>query len=433
MALMVCCAGDAAAFNAQRGSGMRGALLASRTRGGLCGVRVDKGVLCKGGSRLVCLARAAGTAAATRLTSLVRCRRLCLATAGGKRPGLPGTPPRQRSHTPPPRPLQQLPRAVPPSSDEDALVAGLLARAKKLFDPRVPAFHTEYKERGAWPAGSNASACARMLDEAYTTAALQHKLNEDNDSECKVSAEDMGKRFGSTEPALLWWAESAPRGTVRDVANAALLDSYKSGRVWHSFSNAENRSVVLTPGTTHVSVGFVDLGILCAARFDEARALPGPLRWVGVEASTYAVAKTAVVDAMLRAGIATDAVLQVRTRKCARVCCCRCPSRPSRDARAPQVWYSAAWSRSTAAAFSVCVDELLESGGADNRYGAIKRNAEVESLLRTWRECEVPLAKAREQWLEGLRHNWSDRVSNNSDFHGTSGALMSNHTQKNCG
>jgi hypothetical protein len=137
----------------------------------------------------------------------------------------------------------------------------------------------------------------------------------------------------------------------------------------------------MTLGTTHVAVGFVDLGTLREARIDAtAAAHPGPLRWVGVEASPYAVAKTAVVDAMMRAGATTDAVLQV--------------------------WYSAAWSHATAAAFAAAVDELLARGGADNAHGATERNVEVERLLRKWQRCEVPLATARKQWLEGLGHMW---------------------------
>ena len=67
---------------------------------------------------------------------------------------------------------------------------------------------------------------------------------------------------------------------------------------------------LLAFGTTHVAVGFVDLGALSAYRIEQD-VMPGPLRWVGYEASPYAVAKTLVVAQMLRSGAPVDDIVQV--------------------------------------------------------------------------------------------------------------------------
>ena len=82
---------------------------------------------------------------------------------------------------------------------------------------------------------------------------------------------------------------------------------------------------MLTLGSTHVAVGFVDAGGLTAACFTlmsrdprVATAAAGggavglaPLTWVGYEMSVPSVAKTLVVLQMLQRGAPVDHVLQV--------------------------------------------------------------------------------------------------------------------------
>jgi hypothetical protein len=118
------------------------------------------------------------------------------------------------------------------------------------------------------------------------------------------------------------------------------------GGGWQSFVNAPSRTEILEPGTTHVAIGFVDLGGLAAACemltarepeladvADFAAAYSGsssssrqgnwmeglrrqlgvePLRWVGYEMSAYCVSKTLVVLQMVEQGAAVDEILQVR-------------------------------------------------------------------------------------------------------------------------
>lgn len=104
--------------------------------------------------------------------------------------------------------------------------------------------------------------------------------------------------------------------------------------ILHSFSNAPARKEVLTPGTTHVAVGFLDLGNLCTAmqlwsadsgqpsaaeaasasssNENSRTSSPEPLRWVGFDMSSYCVAKSTVVSKMLTLQADVDAILQVR-------------------------------------------------------------------------------------------------------------------------
>jgi hypothetical protein len=89
--------------------------------------------------------------------------------------------------------------------------------------------------------------------------------------------------------------------------------------VWHSFGNATVEKETITCGSTHVAIGFVDLGTLLHAQLvtkDNQPVSSGePIRWVGYEMSAYACAKTMVITQMLLQGAPTDTILQV---SCAR-------------------------------------------------------------------------------------------------------------------
>ena len=253
--------------------------------------------------------------------------------------------------------------------------------AGMVLDERIPSFHTEFARAGRWPKGCDVDACSRALWDVYEHSRSIQNMNAMHvmkpSSAASIDAHDLMKRLGTNDERVLRWLLEAPLGSVRDRTGENLQ---YNPRIWHSFSNSESRAVALTSGRTHVAVGFVDLSVLRDAIYSEKQACPGPLRFVGVEASAYAVAKTAVVDAMLRAGAATDAVLQV--------------------------WYSAAWSKATLAAFRAAVSDLLQRGGADNAHGATQRQPEVAALLRVWQLRDVPLAAARKQWLSDIDRKW---------------------------
>ena len=64
--------------------------------------------------------------------------------------------------------------------------------------------------------------------------------------------------------------------------------------ILHSFVNAPSTTHFLTAGTTHVAVGFLDLGQLSCIRVvpgAKDRASEAPVQWIGYDSSAYSVAK----------------------------------------------------------------------------------------------------------------------------------------------
>jgi tetratricopeptide (TPR) repeat protein len=244
------------------------------------------------------------------------------------------------------------------------------------LDAAVPPYATEFSRAGRWPAGCDMAACRAKLVDSYEHARAVRMgnmarllRNEQPDMHDLVA-----QRLRSTDPAAVRWLLTAPLGDVRELRDKYTYDA----RIMHSFSNAVNRREVLAKGTTHVAVGFVDLGGLREAMLAEPERA-APLRWVGYEASPFCVAKTTVIAAMLVGGAPVDAVLQV--------------------------WYSAAWSRATHAAFRAALEAVLARGGADTAAGT-PRHPDVAALLQHWRTHDVPLATARKRWLEPLDWKW---------------------------
>mmetsp|Transcript_9971 Transcript_9971/g.23771 ORF Transcript_9971/g.23771 Transcript_9971/m.23771 type:complete len:437 (+) Transcript_9971:932-2242(+) len=138
----------------------------------------------------------------------------------------------------------------------------------------------------------------------------------------------------------------------------------------HSYSNQAYRKEVLLLGTTHVAVGFVDLGILIEADLHGPPkvGMNGPLCFLGIETSPYAVAKTLVVWEML---------LQSQKQHHLR--------------SVMQVWFSTTWEDETEGNVKQALANLCESDE--------KRHPKVDTLLRHWRDAgKMSLQNARSQW-----------------------------------
>ncbi|GLC48877.1 Mitochondrial import receptor subunit TOM70 [Pleodorina starrii] len=150
---------------------------------------------------------------------------------------------------------------------------------------------------------------------------------------------------------------------------------------------------------THGSPGQADAsGPVPAAQQRPAAPL---LRWVGFEASPYSVAKTLVVERMLRMGgrEAADVVLQV--------------------------WYSSTWSREAHAAFRRALTDILKNATATDTeedvfeeqrrpataaaaaaaasVDTMQLPAAVLSYLRHWQLRDVSLAESRRRWMADWR------------------------------
>jgi hypothetical protein len=173
-------------------------------------------------------------------------------------------------------------------------------------------FHTEYCSAGYWPTGVDAAAARDKIVAAFEIARAvpQHETTMcmDDQRGFEVTARSSAlKRLGAIDkPTLRWWAE-ARSGDVRflreHLSDAMLQDVRRMGYHdgCHSFSNDISVPQVLTLGTTHVAVGFVDLGVLSTGTLAGDQQ-DGPLRFVGYDQSAPCVAKTIVLARMMTAG-----------------------------------------------------------------------------------------------------------------------------------
>lgn len=125
---------------------------------------------------------------------------------------------------------------------------------------------------------------------------------------------------------------------------------------FHSFGNAPMRTEVLTLGTAHVAVGFTDLGSLLMAELTSRKGKTGALAWHGFEVSTHAIAKTAVIERMLR----RDA--------------------PGTVSHVMQAWFSSLWTDAAEAAWRSAAAAVMAEGGP----GGLPLPASAHALVVHW-------------------------------------------------
>ena len=133
------------------------------------------------------------------------------------------------------------------------------------------------------------------------------------------------------------------------------------------FANCPSRQNILTWNTTHVAVGFTDLSTLLRSKFEDSQQTqaerwscgtggsmtaehdrkfeekPRRLKWIGIDASAFAVAKAEVINTILVQEGASP------TEK-----------EPSCLEAAMQVWLSATWSRTTLRSFHRACKDVYE-------------------------------------------------------------------------
>jgi hypothetical protein len=172
-------------------------------------------------------------------------------------------------------------------------------------------------------------ACRRRLRETYETARAlpMHNTLLLHNRDANFKPEFLLKRLGPTsdheewKQRVEWWCKSN-RGDVRFGPRLSYGVHSNEGRsnlsFHHSFNNTAVIGEFMTPGTTHVAVGFTDLSSAAAAvlQWEELGEFAGAgrsgvLRWVGYEASPVSVAKALVVTSMMLGGEPEEAVMQV--------------------------------------------------------------------------------------------------------------------------
>lgn len=242
--------------------------------------------------------------------------------------------------------------------------------------PALPAFHLEVKKHSAWPKGVDVKWAKEYLSFCFQQSRfLPHTLESQIcHPSYTVPTPHLAKRANRSTRRLEWLCSvSARAGDIMPEDPLERLTYFESSR--RAFSNQSYRAEILTRGTVHVAVGFVDLGVLLCCKFaqgGDARA--GALEFVGVELSVFAVAKSLVVWQMAAdAGGNLEAATAIL-----------------------QVWFSATWNLGTVDAFRHAVAAVRENSAA--MYGD---NDAVSALLEHWAQCKgVPLKHARAQWAE---------------------------------
>lgn len=234
----------------------------------------------------------------------------------------------------------------------------------KMFGSKIapmPPFHLELAKHRGWPKGVDAqwargylnhvfeqvrcpllplSACAGthacfltlilIVSQSRLLPYVMESVYSKEDFEFPQA--DILKRANG-QPARLEWLMSGPK--VGTICSAVGTTGYPQF-LRQPFTNQAYRKELLSRGTVHVAVGFVDLGTLLACDLGAAPEgrEPSPLRFVGVELSAFAIAKSLVIWQMISdAADGQGCALSVL-----------------------QVWFSATWERRTEAAFRCTAD-----------------------------------------------------------------------------
>ena len=273
--------------------------------------------------------------------------------------------------------------------------------------PPMPPFHKEFPKHCGWPTGVDvswakdvsvpsskhtqqraclqlprlsflitAAACARaqMLLHWYEQSrALPYIMQVTMSHQSyEPPIADLMKRANGVPDRLKWLMSPGKVGDICPEGIGHRENVRYPTFLRQSFSNQAYRREMLHRGTVHVAVGFVDLGVLLSCTLGDAPANAtrgGPLQFVGVELSAYAVAKSLAVWQMIKLASSADAVLQV--------------------------WYSATWEATTEPIFRKAVS------AARANSVVYQGNADVSQIFDHWLASKgVPLSKARAEWAK---------------------------------
>eukprot|EP00448_Togula_jolla_P026370 CAMPEP_0170652860 /NCGR_PEP_ID=MMETSP0224-20130122/47114_1 /TAXON_ID=285029 /ORGANISM="Togula jolla, Strain CCCM 725" /LENGTH=1145 /DNA_ID=CAMNT_0010984723 /DNA_START=78 /DNA_END=3515 /DNA_ORIENTATION=- len=254
-----------------------------------------------------------------------------------------------------------------------------------LSKRKCPEFHTEYPKQRGWPRGLDAEFARKILYSAYLDCKLHpwHVEGLMRSGMFKFGRDAVIKRWHGTAP-LRVIAErglNVRPGDVVDARHFQGISKKYDARIRSSFANNPNRQETMFFGTTHVAVGFNDLGSLLGAHFrpaGEPELAGRPLRFVGLEMSEFSVAKASVVAELLGSK--------------------KCPI-----SHVLQVRYSSGWSRCALKSFrSACRVVLAQLESEDSKKAGALRlsNMVVAAYLRHWLAVEpIPAEAARRRWF----------------------------------
>jgi hypothetical protein len=245
------------------------------------------------------------------------------------------------------------------------------------IDP-MPDYRAEVMQAGGFPVGVDHKWAHDRLRIRYEhSSTLPHMMElQFKHPNYEPEGKDILRRLRTNDLVkLCWYFDSSRPGSIYKNHKA---NPY-STCVRHNYSNQAYRKEKLSQGRTHVAVGFVDLGILMAADLQDG---DSPLRFIGVDQSSFAVAKTLVIWELLKH---TPDSSQERDQHLVGIM---------------QVWFSSTWTAYTQTAVRAALATLCSSGA---RY-----HPEVNSILEHWLSAPtMSLKKARKEYAATITDAWS--------------------------
>ncbi|CAE7039664.1 RPAP3 [Symbiodinium sp. CCMP2592] len=252
----------------------------------------------------------------------------------------------------------------------------------KMFGPlaarEVPSFHLDFPKQFGWPVAVDVARASKLLEVTYSIATtspwmMNHAIKT---GDFEFEFEDWQKRFhlgglGLKRMKLVF--EEGRQFRPRDVIDMEFCSQdFKmqyDTRIRNSFANSLNRKEVMQQGTVHVAVGFNDLGALLTGDFRPSTQHDhGPLRFIGYEMNAFNVAKTRIIERLLK------------------------------DPQVPltvplQIWFSSAWTS--------LAEEAFRRAAAAGMACATPADTEVKAYFSHWiSAAPVPLSEARALWLD---------------------------------
>ena len=286
-------------------------------------------------------------------------------------------------------------------STEEAMLRGGRAKAlvKKQFGPQcftnVPQLYDSYQLTYGWPDSISPDKASTLVYKGYL---LARTLPWRELSQLKTNGRMAAKyRRHPKELEELTRRQAEGNlqvGDVIDIPSKMMLegcdvDVAYTEYVRSNFANAANVPEVIYGGTTHVALGFNDLGFLLSAELVDSPGLSEqqlPLHFVGYDRCPFAVAKFKVVAEMLKdENVPLEHVLQI--------------------------WFSSTWTTGCVASFKGKVQSLLatdiEEGGNQAEVGNDCDNKDdltkVKTYLSHWAHVDpVSQAEARQQHFDLL-------------------------------
>jgi len=267
---------------------------------------------------------------------------------------------------------------APESAEIPSVWQGALAKRN------VPELHKEFANQVGWPAGIDANKAHKLLYREHLRSTMLPWFIQGmmRIGQFQYDMQMALKRWNGpfVLKEVLTGAPLQP-GQVVDVRHKC--GSHYAENIRSNFANNPNGQVCMFHGTTHIAIGFNDLGALLNLKVGQPceKELQGkPMTFLGLDMNEFSVAKSLVVAELLGSDCPLKALLQV--------------------------WFSSSWTRATAEHFrnasKACLSRMLkDKGKCRSRTKSLQIYSEgVANYLKHW-TIALPISaeQARHKWL----------------------------------